>query len=57
MQMGGQRLPIRRPQVHAVEDGQRAGCSPRCWCKRPILSTFRWVFPFKHTPADTPATD
>ena len=25
------------------------GCSPRCWCKRPVLSTFRWVFPYKHT--------
>jgi hypothetical protein len=25
------------------------GCSPSCWCKRPVLSTFRWVFPFKHT--------
>jgi transposase-like protein len=23
--MGGQRLPIRRPRVHAVEDGERAG--------------------------------
>jgi hypothetical protein len=27
----------------------RCGCSPRCWCKRPVLSTFRWVFPYKHT--------
>jgi len=25
------------------------GCSPDCWCKRPVLSTFRWVFPYKHT--------
>jgi hypothetical protein len=24
------------------------GCGPACWCKRPILSTFRWVFPFRH---------
>jgi len=24
------------------------GCGPNCWCKRPILSTFRWVFPFRH---------
>lgn len=23
-------------------------CSPDCWCKRPILSTFRWVFPRGH---------
>jgi putative transposase len=26
--MGGQRLPIRRPRVHAVEDGQRTGEVP-----------------------------
>jgi hypothetical protein len=26
----------------------QCGCSPSCWCKRPVLSTFRWVFPFKH---------
>ncbi|WP_426566099.1 hypothetical protein ACPPVT_05925 [Angustibacter sp. McL0619] len=24
------------------------GCSADCWCKRPGLSTFRWVFPFRH---------
>jgi hypothetical protein len=24
------------------------GCEAGCWCKRPILSTFRWVFPFRH---------
>jgi hypothetical protein len=24
------------------------GCAPDCWCKRPVLSVFRWVFPFKH---------
>jgi hypothetical protein len=26
----------------------RCGCAPTCWCKKPVLSTFRWVFPFKH---------
>jgi hypothetical protein len=25
------------------------GCSEDCWCKRPGLSIFRWVFPFRHT--------
>jgi hypothetical protein len=25
------------------------GCSEDCWCKRPGLSAFRWVFPFRHT--------
>ena len=23
-------------------------CAPSCWCKKPVLSTFRWVFPFGH---------
>jgi len=27
----------------------QCGCSPDCWCKRPFLSTFRWVFPWRHT--------
>jgi hypothetical protein len=27
-------------------------CAGNCWCKRPILSTFRWVFPFGHRGKD-----
>ena len=28
------------------------GCSPDCWCKKPGLSVFRWVFPrFHRSPA------
>jgi hypothetical protein len=23
-------------------------CLPECWCKRPVLSVFRWVFPYGH---------
>lgn len=23
-------------------------CAPDCWCKKPGLSTFRWVAPFGH---------
>jgi hypothetical protein len=23
-------------------------CAPECWCQRPLLSVFRWVFPFAH---------
>ena len=23
-------------------------CTSDCWCKRPALSLFRWVFPFGH---------
>ncbi len=26
----------------------RCGCSPSCWCRRPILSAFRWVMPIGH---------
>ncbi len=26
----------------------RCGCASDCWCKRPVLSTFRWVFPYGH---------
>lgn len=28
--------------------GVRCGCAPNCWCKRPVLSTFRWAFPYGH---------
>lgn len=24
-------------------------CQPDCWCKKPGLSTFRWVFPTGHS--------
>lgn len=24
-------------------------CREDCWCQRPGLSVFRWVFPFKHS--------
>jgi hypothetical protein len=26
----------------------RCGCAESCWCKRPVLSVFRWVFPWNH---------
>jgi len=26
----------------------RCECADSCWCHRPVLSTFRWVFPFNH---------
>ena len=26
----------------------QCSCGPNCWCKRPILRTFRWAFPFRH---------
>lgn len=27
------------------------GCANSCWCKKPVLSTFRWVFPVGHRSA------
>ena len=30
----------------------RCGCAPTCWCKKPVLSTFRWVFPYGHQAPD-----
>jgi hypothetical protein len=27
----------------------RCGCAPSCWCRRPVLSTFRWVLPLGHS--------
>ena len=29
------------------------GCAEDCWCKRPGLSLFRWVFPWRHRSAHT----
>jgi hypothetical protein len=26
----------------------RCGCADDCWCKKAGLSTFRWVFPWRH---------
>ena len=26
----------------------RCRCPVDCWCRRPGLSVFRWVFPFRH---------
>ncbi len=26
----------------------QCGCRADCWCKKPVLSTFRWVFPAGH---------
>lgn len=26
----------------------RCGCAEDCWCRRPGLNLFRWVFPWGH---------
>jgi hypothetical protein len=31
------------------------GCAPDCWCKRPGLKVFRWVFPYGHHLEKSPA--
>ena len=28
-------------------------CAADCWCKRPVLSLFRWVFPYGHHAAQS----
>lgn len=28
--------------------GVTCECRSDCWCKKPVLSTFRWVFPLGH---------
>lgn len=28
------------------------GCPEGCWCRRPGLSLFRWVFPWRHKLAE-----
>ena len=27
----------------------RCACRDDCWCKKPGLSLFRWVFPYRHS--------
>ena len=36
---------------HALErsGATRCDCGADCWCKRPGLSLFRWVFPLGHS--------
>lgn len=33
----------------------RCECASTCWCHRPVLSFFRWVFPINHTGPDSAA--
>jgi hypothetical protein len=30
----------------------QCGCADDCWCRQPVLSTFRWVFPYGHRGSD-----
>jgi hypothetical protein len=31
----------------------RCDCAEDCWCRRPGLNLFRWVFPWRHHPCHT----
>ena len=31
----------------------QCGCAADCWCRRPGLTSFRWVFPWRHPSAHT----
>ena len=33
---------------------RKCGCAQDCWCRRPSLSAFRWVFPWPHRDAHAP---
>jgi hypothetical protein len=33
-----------------------SSCAEDCWCKRPVLSTFRWVVPLGHRDPALPTT-
>jgi hypothetical protein len=37
----------------------QCACLPDCWCKRPLLSTFRWVVPnrYHHLPDQSETSD
>jgi hypothetical protein len=36
--------------TRAQEDNgdRRCTCLPNCWCQRPLIGIYRWVFPFMH---------
>jgi len=34
---------------------RKCGCAQDCWCRRPLLSAFRWVLPWPHRSAPAPS--
>ena len=48
--MGGYVLVAAGNRVAEHFGVQTCGCAEDCWCKRPGLSLFRWVFPWGHRP-------
>lgn len=35
-------------KVAEAAGARRCGCADGCWCRRPYVSLFRWVFPWRH---------
>ena len=46
--LGGYLLLAVGNRVAEAAGLKRCGCAEDCWCKRPGLSLFRWVFPWRH---------
>lgn len=40
-------------KIAEASGAMRCDCADDCWCRRPGLSLFRWVFPWRHRPART----
>lgn len=46
---GGYLLLAVGNKVAEAAGAMRCGCANDCWCKRPGLNLFRWVFPWRHS--------
>jgi len=46
--LGGYLLLAIGNKVAEAAGIRRCGCADDCWCRRPVLSLFRWVFPWPH---------
>lgn len=46
--LGGYLLLAVGNKVAEAAGAMRCGCAEDCWCRRPGLNLFRWVFPWKH---------
>ncbi|CAI9418142.1 hypothetical protein HIDPHFAB_03196 [Nocardioides sp. T2.26MG-1] len=46
--LGGYLLVAVGNKVAEAAGMMTCGCADDCWCKRPGLSPFRWVFPWRH---------
>lgn len=46
--LGGYLLLAVGNKVAEAAGARRCGCPDDCWCQRPVLSLFRWVFPWGH---------